>query len=235
MAHRPRRTPLALALLAGAFAALPPSPASAEGTNSLHAGATALQFLAVGGSRTPFRTTGVYVKHHLTARNAVRIGAEFSLDNANGDTPPGTGETRVERDRHHAITVSGEFARYLDGDGPVTMFLGVGPYWTQERSLQQYLFEYPSTYGGIASDYREFDNRNSEVGGSVAAGFEWFFRPKLSLLGRLGASVGFGKRHSRDEERFSDGTSTAISIRRFDGTTAASATSNGILGFAAYF
>jgi hypothetical protein len=210
--------------------------ASAEDINSLKGGSTSIQFLSFGGeSRGLFRTSGLYMKRHLTDRTALRIGADFSVQESSGETPPSGAPGTVNNTRDYSISLVGEVTRYLDATGPVTMFVGLGPYWTRGRSFyEQWTTQ---TSGGTDYSYHDKnDGRYWEIGGSAALGFEWFVKRKLSVLGRVGASVGFGERHQNYAYEYSDGgIITVRSARRFDGTTAAAASSTGALGFSAYF
>ena len=223
---------------------LPPS-ASAEYSrdpyNSLRTGATSIQFLAIGGaSRPSFRPSGLYLKWHMSDRNAFRLGTDFSLDESSGKnslpipSPPYFGTRTYQNDRNYSVSVSAEFERYVDATGPVTIFVGFGPFWSRGRAYYDETVFYDSY--PIASTQTYLDEQRSwEVGASASIGFEWFFKRKLSLLGRVGGNLGFGERHQNRRVTFSDGAQTQLHVDRFDTTTAEAGIGAAAIGAAVYF
>ncbi|HMI31236.1 MAG TPA: hypothetical protein VK527_05810 [Candidatus Limnocylindrales bacterium] len=212
-------------------AALSDGAAGAE-ENSLHAGATSVQFLVLGGSGSgppAFGTSGIFVKTHLSDRGALRVGADLYLNESTAK--PGQ-LRRAENNRYYAVSVSAEFEEYVDATGPVTVFFGVGPYWTRYRSSTEYINMDLSDPAYVF--YSNYERRTWEVGGAAAVGFEWFFKRRLSMIGRAGASVGFGKRNDYEQH-----TSTYPTYQnqeyRFESTTATAASSSAAIGLALYF
>ena len=235
MARRSRFTALLLALLGIALMIGQARAHSDDPSNSLTGGSTAIQFQTFGGGyRTPFRTSGIYLKHHLSDRSAVRVGVDFNLDASSGDTPPGTLQSSAEDNEYYSVAVAGEFTRYIDASGQVTVFVGLGPYWQRGRSFNE---RWQTDINGtsIYTSHSKYEARTWEVGGSVTLGFEWFFRRKLSLLGRVGASVGFGEKHSINQYEASDGVNSYSDTRRFDSDTSTAGSSNAALGLSVYF
>lgn len=217
-----------------AFCAAPsPGPASAAEVNSLHGGATSVQFLALGGGyRTPaFRTSGIYLKCHLSDRGALRVGTDFSLDESSGKSPVGPD---FQNTRYYSVSVSAEFEEYVDASGPVTVFLGVGPYWTRGRNswdnFRSDVYNQVTYVRYSRSEYRYW-----EIGGSVGVGFEWFFKRRLSLLGRVGATLGFGERHELERYYASDPYHPYTDENRLDYKTATAGSSSAALGLGVYF
>src|SRR5687767_5429604 len=96
-------------LLGSATVALACLPAASVGYprdpyNSVHGGASSVQFLTFGGGyRTPFRTSGLYFKTHLSDRSALRVGTDFSLDEATATDPLGGNVRHTFNSRAFAI------------------------------------------------------------------------------------------------------------------------------------
>jgi|SRR5688572_2852502 len=229
-------------LLGSATVALACLPAASVGYprdpyNSLHDGAASVQFLTFGGGyRTPFRTSGFYFKTHLSDRTAFRVGTDFSLDESSATDPLRDDVNYSSNTRSYSISVSSEFQRYIDGDGSVTVFLGFGPYWSRGRNYFDYASRrYADLYGRAWFDTYQNETRGWEVGASAAVGFEWFFKRKLSLLGRVGSSVGFGRRHEIRHSNYFDGIQNHPSVERSDATTATAGFSGAALGIGVYF
>jgi len=230
--------PVSLACVA-AFLALGACPSAAERSdevNSIHAGAASIQFLTFGGGYTsPLATNGIYLKAHFSDRGALRIGTDFSLSEASGD---GTGDSfvRIRNYGSHSFTVSAEIEEYVDRRGPVTVFFGFGPYW--KRS--DYHDDGSRTTFNSGVSYYTIDSSNSTswvVGGAASAGFEWFFKRKLSVLGRVGASFGFGKQHDSFRYTTTDQFGNVVFDDRsqLDSDTATASSSSAALGLGLYF
>jgi len=203
--------------------------------NSIRAGATSVQFLTFGGGyRSPaFRTSGIYLKSHFSDRGALRIGTEFSYDNFSGESSPTSSPVSQDYESY-SFSVSAEFDEYVDATGPVTAFLGAGPYWSRGRYTRQ--SSRTDIYNNLQySSYSRRESKSWEVGASIGAGFEWFFKQKLSLVGRVGASLGFGKSHAHEEFIYQDPYGNRSGNDDFDTTTATASTSTAALGLGLYF
>jgi hypothetical protein len=227
--------PIALVTLFLAFGA-DASRAEPSEINSIHAGATSIQFVTFGGGYTsPFTTNGIYLKTHFSDRGALRIGTDFYFNETSGESPPELPQ-RTRDDQDYSYTVSAEIQQYVDTRGPVTIFFGFGPFW--KRANFRALDTQRSTYLGITYyQYAEYESRNWTIGGSAAAGFEWFFKRKLSVLGRVGASVGFGEQRNGHHYLTTDQFGTVLDDRRdrVDSDTATASSSSAALGFGIYF
>jgi hypothetical protein len=201
-------------------------------SNSIHAGATSVQFLTFGGTnRFPaFSSAGLYLKYHFSDRGALRVGSNFYLDelSAKNPKPP---NTSTRDSRNYSVSVSAELEEYVDATGTVTIFLGVGPYWTRGRAFEQfYYLDTSSPYYTLS----RYETKYWEVGGSAAVGFEWFFKRTLSLIGRGGASLGFGKNHGSNY-RETNYPNVPIEDNHFEATTATAGSSATALGMAVHF
>jgi len=215
--------------MALATAMLWPATCSAEPSqyNSIHARATSIQFFAFGGG-----SHAVALKSHFSDRGAVRVGVNLSLDESTGNGPRSE-LPHLLNTRNYLISVSGEIQEYVDARGPVTVFVGAGPYWTRGRNSYEetrYYVAYDST---THYTYSKSERTSWQVGGTATAGFEWFFKRKLSVIGRAGASFGFGKRHE-DSIYFNDYFIPPSGAGHFDSSTASAGTSSATLGFAVY-
>ena len=202
--------------------------------NSIESGATSVQFLTFGGgSQTPFRTNGIYAKTHLSDRVALRVGTMFGIFQSHGDSPPSplpsTGNSE-----NYSISVSAEFQEYVDATGPVTLFLGFGPYWSRSRYKQDTVRYQPNGSSYYIDSYEE-EQKSWEIGGSAAVGFEWFFRRKLSVLGRIGASFGFGKDHSSYRAQYGDISNPQTDSLELETSTASGSSAAAALGLGLYF
>ena len=232
-----RRSPRGQGSWLGAvFAALTlAAPASAEtaSSNSIHAGAVSVQYLAFGGSSKFSGSTrsGVFVKAHFSDRGAVRLGASLSLDESTGKRPAQL-PAEVGNTRDYEIYVWSEVQVFLDARGPVTTFVSLGPYWGKSRRM------YEETYYALAPDSTERsshyqdEERSWEAGVTAATGFEWFFRRRISVIGRLGAGIGYTKQHQTYIRSYDDASSQR---QRFDFSSTFSGTSSAALGLSAYF
>lgn len=244
MPRFPHRSPSLLrALLCATLLALPPGAAFAGGENSLRSGATAIQFQALGwgGSRSTIRTMGIYLKQHLAERSALRIGADFSVDNASSDRPqvvpvPPVGSSRSSSQTAYAAQAALEFLRYLEGEGPFTMYVGVGPVWSWYNRVNEYTHEYDTSDTTVVVEHGRDESRSWTIGATASVGFEWFVVQRLSVLGRMGASLGFGERSSYYKYTVTGGTS-AVPPRTSDSKSSVTVagTDGVMLGFSAYF
>jgi hypothetical protein len=199
--------------------------------NSIHAGAVSIQFLAFGAGtvRAPtFSTSGIFIKTHFSDRNALRVGATLGLDESTGGSPPGQ-RLNFSVERYYSISVSAEIDHYIDARGPVTSFLGIGPYWSRLRSS----YEFGRAFSPTDFYYSRSENRSWEVGAAGVAGFEWFFRRQLSVIARVGASVGFGRLHEESDYSgiIPPGGGTT---QRVESNTARGGISSAAVGFAAH-
>jgi hypothetical protein len=84
-------------------------------------------------------------------------------------------------------------------------------------------------------DRYSFEIRSWEVGATAGVGFEWFFKRKLSVLGRVGANLAFGKQHESTSSAYDVSDPNTYSSRRTNYSTVASTSSSSALGLAVYF
>lgn len=231
---RPRRSRLVVALSSFLTVfVVTPCHASKDPANSIASGAFALQFLTFGGGwEQPFNNSGIYMKWHLSDRGALRAGTSFNLDQSSSTNPLVLYAPQAN-DRSYNFTVTAEYEYYADESGPVTFAVGFGPYWSRSRSFFERTQLYTSDPNSPWS-YTRDDSHSWVVGGAASAGFEWFFRRKLSLLGRIGASFGFGEAHQVHNDRYFDGTDLLESRSRRDATTSTAGTSSAALGISVY-
>ena len=201
-------------------------------TNSIHAGALSVQLLTFGSG-----TNGIFAKWHVSDRAALRLGTDFYISESSGDSPvgqPERGETSTSQ--RHQYRISLELEDYVDATGPVTMFLGAGPFFAHSYSLDD--FSGYQTYNFVTYyDYFRGERTGWALGGTASAGFEWFFRRKLSVIGRVSASLAFGKNHD-DERRLSLNSLGVVDTdthTQFDETTASASTSSAGLGLGFHF
>lgn len=209
-------------------------PARERPVNSIHSGAASVQFLTFGGGgQGPFHTNGIYFKTHFSDRGALRVGTDFNISEIHGEDPIAALPHARNTDSY-SFTVSAEVEEYVDATGPVTVFLGVGPYWSRSRyKADEVRYEQlPSSY--YISSYRT-DSRSWEVGGSASAGFEWFFKRKLSVMGRVGASFGAGKSHYENTYISGDIVNPTTDSQIIDATTTSASSATAALGLGLYF
>jgi|SRR5882672_2979212 len=208
--------------------------------NSIHAGAASFQFVTFGGtSRAPaFSTSGIYMKTHFSDRGAVRVGIDFSL-NSNSVTrrdPPDYVSSVKYNTRNYSYNTSAEIQEYVDARGPVTIFFGLGPYWRKARTFNDETATVRPNNSGITYvSYRKAEQKAWEVGGAGSIGFEWFFRSKLSVLGRVGATFGFGKTQDTYHSHYDNVPNAPPPLNaRTDANTATAGSSSAALGLAIY-
>ena len=223
------------ALCSPLFCAAPCLADRSDEANSIHAGAASIQFLPFGGgsSFSPASSrSGIFLKSHFSDRGALRLGATLSLDESSGKSPPGP-IPNGENIRSYAISVSGEIDEYVDSRGPITAFVGVGPYWVRSRSSFEVWRVYTAPDSTVQRSSYKSERKTWEVGATAAMGFEWFFKRKLSVIGRVGASLGFGKRHDKNSSVF-ESIVYPGSQNQLDSNTATAGTSSAALGLAVY-
>ena len=221
-----------VALVAWLLSAASRSDAAPSEFNSLNSGATSIQLLTFGGGyRGSLRTSGIYLKSHFSDRGALRAGVDFSLSESSGkgSRPPDGGN-----DRNYYVIAAAEIDEYVDASGPVTAFIGVGPYWAKSREFYERTETYDYDPTTPVTYYSKYERRSWEVGASAVVGVEWFFKRRLSLLGRVGATLGFGKTRERSRD-YSTYPSFSETSRRFDASTAQAGTSGAALGLGVYF
>ena len=225
----------AAALLALAWVSLPAAPASAERSdaNSIHAGAVSLQFLTFGGGFSNAKSS-ISAKAHFSDRGAVLLGTSLFLEESTGKRLP-TGLANVSNERNYSITVSGEIQEYVDARGPVTVFVALGPYWNRTRGLYESNREYLASDSTTHLDRYSSDSRSWQIGATAGIGFEWFFKHKLSLLGRVGANLGFGKNHQNTFAAYDFPDPNTFYTRRLETSTLNSGSTSSALGLAVYF
>jgi hypothetical protein len=176
----------------------------------------------------------VYFKTHFSDRGALRIGADFNFNESHGDSPAQQASSYARNSDSHSVIVSASIDEYVDDTGPVTVLLGIGPYWSQGQGssdLVQYQ-PYNSTY--YVYSYTE-ESRSWELGGTAAAGFEWFFKRKLSVVGRVGASFGFGRIHRENTNTSGPVGNVTTETLELNSKTATASSSAASLGFGLYF
>lgn len=175
---------LALPSLAGAA---PADSTSGVRANSLRAGAWAVQFSTQGG----FDYAGVFLKKHLAANHAVRMGAMVSLNTRSGDVSADTssvsiGKGSLEADRF-SIDVDVIAQRYAAVAAAAHVYYGVGPFFRYQEYRNEELD--PETSSRTWS--RTFDEESYSVGGIVMLGAEWFPSEALSLAIEYPISFGY--------------------------------------------
>ena len=74
-----------------------------------------------------------------------------------------------------------------------------------------------------------------QVGATAGVGFEWFFKHKLSVLGRVGANLGLGKNHQNTFAAYDFSNPGTYYTRRLDTSTLTSSSTSSALGLAVYF
>jgi len=229
---------LLVALVMWALAAHAPSVRASEDYDgydhtrdeSGHPG-TSVELLTFGGG-----TNGIYVKRHLSPRNAVRIGADFYLSSNKFSIPPEGTVTQNGASSTRSYTVSAELERFIDATGPVTVFLGLGPYYGHWRGRNE---RYRTGYDGAGPilEHYEADGFQRIIGGSAAAGFDWYFKRSLSVTGRVGASAGFGRSHYRSRSTRTDSSGSVLYDfhDEYRSTTSTASTSSAALGIGVHF
>ena len=202
--------------------------------NSIHAGAVSLQLLTFGGGGFLSPRDGISVKAHFSDRGAVLLGASLALDESSGKSAPSQ-PLYISNSRYYTVTISSEIQEYIDARGPVTMFLALGPYWSRSRSFYERTQE-RSLFGlpPHADSYRD-EQKSWQVGVRGGVGFEWFFKRKLSVLGRVGASLAFGKGHDDSFTAYDLSDPSTYSSHHTDSSSFTSTSSSSALGLAAYF
>jgi hypothetical protein len=228
-----------LLLAALAVAAFSGSPAIAseerefdsghDETNSIHAGATSVQLLTLGGG-----TNGIFVKCHFSDRGALRVGTTFDFSEQTGDNAAGS-PLQARRYRSYNFTGSAEIQEFVDATGPVVLFVGFGPFYSRSYGLDQWTSG--PDYFGNTYYYARYEDSRWLVGGGVSTGFEWFFKRKLSVIGRVGASLGFGKSHNEQQTKSTDINGNVLydDHRVIDSDTISASTSNAALGLGVHF
>jgi len=207
----------------------PDRPDRGNPVNSIRAGAVSIQLLTFGSlNSTIFQTSGLYVKAHFSDRGALRLGASFAVDDYSGSIRSQFASVRSD---FSVVTLAAEVLEFLDASGSVTTFVGVGPYWERGSGSGK---SSTNPGPGYASIFRS-ESKSWELGGSASFGFEWFLKQKLSVIGRMGASLGIGKFHGSDLSQRTSPSGVEIFRMNFDEDTATASSTAAALGLSAYF
>lgn len=210
-----------------------PCLARSNEDNSLHTGAASVQFLPFGSSYFGPSSQQLMFKAHISDRAAILVGTAFSLDESTGKSP--SPPLRLQNERYYSIGVSAELQRYVDARGPITVFFALGPFWNRNRSAYEYTSHYLAPDSTTHISYSQSERRSWRIGAFGALGFEWFFKRKLSVLGRIGASFGFGERHDNRFSAYDLADPNYFIRENLNYTTAFSGSSAAALGLAVYF
>lgn len=233
----PRRSTIAILItIAACLSSLAPAVclADKDPANSIASGSFSVQFLTFGGGyQQPFSNSGIFMKVHMSDRSALRAGTTFSLDEESATNPLSAASRLKASDRNYSFMVSSEYEYFADETGPVTFFVGFGPYWSRTRSMYERTY-IDSDTPNAPFDYARLESKNWEVGGAATFGLEWFLKRKVSVLARVGASVGFGKRHQDELDEYYDGSQLHEARSHFDSTTSRAGTSTAALGLSVY-
>jgi hypothetical protein len=224
---------MAVALLAGMIAPDPVSAASE--VNSIRAGAVGIQFMALSGyGYLGPAQPGIAVKAHFSDRGAVLLTTALSLDSYTGHDPRSV-QGHQGHQRSYAVSVAAEFLEYVDPRGPVTVFLGLGPFWRRSHYLSDGTDYYTAPDSTVHTAYGISERNYWTVGGTGTVGFEWFFKRKLSMVGRVGASFSFGESHENYFSASDTSDPSTFDRRAIDYTNAFASSSSATLGLAVYF
>ncbi len=165
--------------------------ASAQGRpNSLRDGAWALQFMFENG----LNGGSVLFKHHIGARDALRLGfsgrfssADEELDYAN----VGTGD--YESDSVN-LGVDLMYLHYMGTVTSASFYVGAGPFVDLSEYTRSRLEQ--SVENGVYSDSSE--EESTAIGLHVALGGEWFISESLSLAFEYAISASY-RSYERNE------------------------------------
>ncbi|MGE5176847.1 MAG: hypothetical protein ACM3JJ_10785, partial [Hyphomicrobiales bacterium] len=119
-------------------------------------------------------------------------------------------------------------------DGPVAIYVAVGPYWSKNRYFDETFYDYTGLYPNVYSYYSR-EEKSWEVGGLIATGFEWFFRSKLSVTGRVGVSAGIGRDTTRHHDWQMNGLTREEHSDRQDEDSATAGSTSATMGVSVYF
>ena len=166
-------------------------------TNSLHKGAWGLEFQVQPSIFGSSGTAGIAMRKLYSNRSAVRLGFMASVGSSDID-----GSDQVDRafpwdtvqvassvvnySDHREASAFLHLMKYLEFGTRFGMTLEAGPTvrWTSDEYGRTEVYPAPrGTY--INAD----DSDIWYYGGEVMAGFEWFFRSRLSLSGRYGITA----------------------------------------------
>jgi len=189
-----------------------------------------LQFFPFGNGAFFGPQDGISVKAHFSDRGALLLGAALSLDESTGKSSPSEMLDRINN-RYYTVTVTSQIQEYVDARGPVTIFLALGPYWNRARSSYEETRQSPAA---TIQNYKS-ERKSWEVGATGGVGFEWFFKRKLSVVGRVGASLALGKEHETFFLADDLSNPNTYSLRKTDYSTFTSSSASSALGLAVYF
>ncbi|MFH1687410.1 MAG: hypothetical protein ABIE70_07800 [bacterium] len=185
-------TVVTLAFVLTAFLA-PSQAAYADTTtkqNSLKAGAWALQFQV-----NPNFTLGAYkgtilsFKKHTSDARAWRVGVSADFDFSDRDMERRNNDesftSPLYSTEHYSFDLAAQRLWYASPSETVSFFYGLGMrggYGLAENRRQDP--GYPEN-----GNYRKDTSSRWSLGGSGAVGFEWFVKPRISLVGEYEAAI----------------------------------------------
>lgn len=197
------RTFAAVAFLASAF--LSSTATCSADSNPLRSGGKALLFQASSDIQlSAFNGGTISLKHHTSPGGAWRFGmtASFSTSTQEYDeevlssNPPGTQWQIREDDRDDvALSLAVERLRYLNPEGRVSFFYGIGPNMSGSRRTYKSVVTYDE--GNGASSKSTITSLGVGVGGVI--GVEWFPHEQIGILGQYGSNLVYNWKKTESE------------------------------------
>lgn len=153
--------------------------------NSLADGKTAMLFEVNGDfDLSSFEGTTLSIKRHYTNNRAYRIGLSVRAG-SQSDQSEINGLTQTSYDEDNAgITVGLTKLYHHSVARPVTLFYGVGPRLSYDRSRGE-------AHQYVISQRSEIARDEWGAGIGVLLGVEWFVRPSISLMAEYGSQFGY--------------------------------------------
>jgi hypothetical protein len=162
-------------------------------TNSLHEGAWGLEF-QVQAPIYGYNAAGIALIRHFSDRSAMRLGTMVGIRSQDTDGtrsmdrafPYDTLQTSVQTpsyDDTRDVSLFLHLVRYLSVGTRLGMLIEGGP----SARWQSYEYGRTDSYPPPNGTYSHSSDGDSwSYGVDLQAGFEWFFRARLSLAGRYG-------------------------------------------------
>ena len=150
-------------------------------------GKFALQFqINDNFSLSDFQGAVISGKYHFSKRDAIRLGLEIILSDADSETKLNNLDTNqvdqsIDETNNFGFTVNSQYIHYIRGTDNISLFGGIGPFFQYYKSTRNRKLDVE----GIET-LANSENKNYSFGIDLLVGVEWWFHKYMSLSAEYG-------------------------------------------------
>ena len=178
-------------------------------------GKFALQFqINENFSLSDFQGAVISGKYHFSKRDAIRLGLEIILGDADSETKLNNLDSNqvdrsVDETNNFGFIINSQYIHYIRGTENISLFGGVGPYFQYYKSTRN-----REIVEDEIKTISESENKNYGIGLDLIVGVEWWFHNYMSLSAEYGLKFYYLYSRSSFEEDTKKGESehTAYNI-----------------------